>query len=194
VKLGILGGTFDPVHIGHLILAESAREGLGLDKVLFVPAGDPWRKASREVTPAKHRLRMVELAIAANEAFSVDAIEIERKGPSYTVETLQELRARFPEAEMYFLLGEDALADLPHWRDPAGIARLARIAVAPRIGGGEAVDLPFPRDRVLRIDMPHIGISSTWMRERAEKGLSLRYLTPASVVEYILENRLYGFS
>jgi nicotinate-nucleotide adenylyltransferase len=193
MRLGVLGGTFDPVHIGHLVLAETARHQLKLEKVLFVPAGDPWRKPSQAVSSAAHRLRMTELAIEGNTDFGIDTSEIEREGPSYTVETLAALRRQLsPDDELYFLLGEDALADLPHWRDPARIAELAQIAVAPRQGSILVETLPFPRERLIGIEMPYIGVSSTSLRERAERGLSLRYLVPAAVELYILENRLYG--
>jgi len=190
-RVGVLGGTFDPVHVGHLILAEQAREQLRLDRVLFVPAGDPWRKAQRSVTPARHRLAMVRLAVAGNPAFEVDESEIRREGPTYTVETLRELRERLsPDDELFFIVGEDALADLPAWRDPAGIAALALIAVAPR-QGVQAPALPFDASRLVRVEMPFVDISSTDLRERARAGRSLRYLVPDAVEAYIREKGLY---
>lgn len=193
MKLGVMGGTFDPVHIGHLILAEQAREQLGLDSVRFIPAGDPWRKAHLDVTPAAHRLAMARLAVAGNPAFEVDDCEVVREGPTYTVDTLLELRAGLAdEDEVYFLAGNDALADLPNWRDPAGIAEAAYIAVAPREGYELPADLPFARERLVRLSMPYVGISSTDLRVRARRGLSLRYLVPAAVEEYIREHGLYS--
>ena len=123
MRLGALGGTFDPPHLGHLLLAEQAREQLQLDKVLFIPAGDPWRKAGREIAPAAQRLAMTRLAIEGNAAFEVDGREIARDGPTYTVETLAELRAELGAGdELVFIVGQDALADLPNWRNPGGIA------------------------------------------------------------------------
>ena len=192
MRLGILGGTFDPPHVGHLILAELAREQLGLDKVRFIPAGDPWRKSFREVTPAERRLEMTLLAVAGNDAFDVDAREVRREGPSYTVETLRELRLELELTdEIFFLAGEDALADLPWWREPAAIAALAWIVVAPREGVELRTDLPFPAERLLRLEMPYIGISSTDLRRRAQQRLSLRYLTPPAVEAYIYDHGLY---
>lgn len=192
MRLGVLGGTFDPPHVGHLVLAELAREQLRLDRVRFIPAGDPWRKAHREVTPARHRLEMVRLAVADNAAFEVDDCEVMREGATYTVDTLRLLRAALgPADEVYFLVGEDALVDMAAWRDPAGIADQALIAVAPRDDVELPPNLPIDRDRVVRVDMPYIAISSTELRERARRGLSLRYLVPPAVEAYIRENRLY---
>lgn len=193
MRIGVLGGTFDPIHLGHMILAETARTSLALEKVIFVPAGDPWRKAGRTIAPAEHRLEMTRLAIADNADFELDDSEVRRDGPSYTVETLAGLKERLPGGtELFFLLGEDALADLPYWRDPAGIAALARIAVAPREGTARPTALPFPEDRLVAIDMPYVSISSTWLRERVGKGLGLRYLVPEGVEAYIRDNGLYS--
>ncbi|MPZ49176.1 MAG: nicotinate-nucleotide adenylyltransferase [Dehalococcoidia bacterium] len=190
MRLGVFGGTFDPLHTGHLILAEASREQLQLDRVLFIPAGDPWRKSDREITPASQRLDMVRLATADNPNFEVDDCEVAHEGPSYTVDTLRSLSQRLPEAELYLILGEDALADLPNWRDPAGIASQAMIAVVPR-GGIGMPWLPFPASRLLRVEMPYIGISATELRRRSRRGLSLRYLVPAAVEAYIREQGLY---
>jgi nicotinate-nucleotide adenylyltransferase len=200
MRAGVLGGTFDPIHIGHLVLAEQAREQLGLEEVLFVPAGDPWRKAGKRVTPAADRLAMVELAIEGNPAFRLSRIEVDRPGPSYSVETLAALRGERPEAELYFIVGEDALFDLPNWKDPAGIVSLAYIAVAARgpasrLGGLSASDLEGVvrglGHRFVRIHMPAIGVSATDLRERARRGASIRYLVPDAVARYIAERNLY---
>lgn len=200
VRVGVLGGTFDPIHIGHLVLAEQAREQLALGEVLFVPAGDPWRKAGRRITPAGDRVAMVELAIAGNPAFHVCRIEVERPGPSYSVETLARLAAERPEAELYFILGEDALFDLPNWKDPAGIVSLARIAVAARGPGSRLDALPPERlerlvpglgARFVRVEMPAIGVSATDLRERVRRGATVRYLVPEAVERYIRERGLY---
>lgn len=195
-KVGILGGTFDPVHIGHLLLAECAREELGLERVIFVPAGRPWRKAAREVSPAEHRLAMLRLAVAGNDAFDVSTIEVEREGPSYTVETLEELRRRDPDASLFFIVGEDALADLPNWRQPQRILELATVAVAARTGEGPSLRqaeamMPGLVARAVWLRMPVIEISATGIRERVRLGLSIRYRVPAAVEAYIREHGLY---
>ena len=193
MRLGVLGGTFDPPHVGHLIVAEFAREQLHLDSVRFIPAGDPWRKAGRDIAAAPHRLAMTRLAVADNESFAVDDREVQRSGPSYTVDTLREIKEQSlpPDGELFFVLGEDALVDLPYWRDPAAIAALARIAVVPR-AGNPPVDLPFVSERVVRVEMPYIGINSTLVRERTRLGLSLRYLVAPAVAAYIREQGLYA--
>ena len=193
MRIGVLGGTFDPPHIGHLILAEYAKEQLSLDKILFIPAGDPWRKADRDVTPATHRLAMTLLAVQGNRSFEVDDCEVRREGATYTVETLQFLRTRLQkDDELIFIVGQDALADTPTWREPQGIAAVAQIAVAPRTEVELPADLPFDRKSLLIVDMPPIDVSSTNLRERARRGLSLRYQVPAAVETYIHDNHLYG--
>jgi nicotinate-nucleotide adenylyltransferase len=189
MKVGILGGTFDPIHLGHLILAEAAREQLGLNRVLFIPAGDPWRKAGREIAPAGDRLAMVRLAVAGNPHFEVETCEVEREGPSYTLDTLHLLRTRDADAAFYLILGADAYADLPHWHEPALIAREAVLAVAGRPDVAEAQSIPDAQ--VVGIDMPAIDISATDLRRRARGGLSLRYLVPGPVEAYIFDHALY---
>lgn len=184
------------MHIGHLLLGECAREELGLESVLFVPAGQPWRKANREVSAVEHRLAMLQLAVADNPAFRVSTIEVERAGPSYTVETVVTLRQQHPGAQLFLVLGEDALADLPRWRDPARILELATVAVAARSGDGpnlreaEAI-LPGLVARAVWLRMPIVEISATGIRERVRLGLSIRYRVPAPVESYIREHRLY---
>ena len=189
MRLGIYGGTFDPVHIGHLVLAESARTQLDLARVLFVPAGDPWRKSRPAITPAEQRFRMIELAIADNPGLGADDSELLRKGPSYTAETLREFSAKADE--LFFLLGEDALQDLPYWRKPEEIVRYATLAVAER-DGADADHRALPEGtRLARLDMPLLAVSSTEIRRRVREGLSIRYLVPADVEAYIRENQLY---
>ena len=191
MRLGVLGGTFDPPHTGHLVLAEHAREQLGLGKVLWVPAGEPWRKPDRRVTPGEQRAEMVALAIEGNEAFELSRLEIERAGPSYSVETLEALRAQYPDDELVFIIGRDALLDLPDWRRPERLVELATLAVAPR-AGRDVVDAPPGLDaRIEQIDMPRIDISATDLRSRAAEGRSLRYLVPDAVERYIRERGLY---
>jgi nicotinate-nucleotide adenylyltransferase len=201
VRLGVLGGTFDPPHVGHLILAEEARTRLELEKVLFVPAGDPWRKAAREITAAQHRLAMVRLMVASDPYFEVSTLEVERQGPSYAVDTLQALHEQHgPRLELYFILGEDALHDLPHWKEPARILSLAWLAVAARPSSEPWSDpdleaaVPSLSERVVPLPMPAVDISSTALRERARAGLSLRYLVPLPVEEYIRRHGLYRAS
>ena len=203
MRLGILGGTFDPIHLGHLLLAEECREILALDKVLFVPAGQPWLKAGQPLTAAIHRLRMVELATADNPHFEVLRWEVERPGPSYTVDTLERLRVELgSDAELHFILGLDALADFPRWKDPERILQLANLAVVPRPGystEGDADDIvagiksryPAYADRITRLAVASVAISATDLRRRAAIGQSLRYRTPAAVGEYIGEKGLY---
>ena len=194
MRIGILGGTFDPIHTAHLILAEQARQQLSLDVVKFVPAGDPWRKAARSITAPQRRLEMARLAIQGNNSFDVDDREIVRGGATYTVDTLREFRAEMAsDDELYFVTGEDALADIANWRDPAGIAEAAFIVVAPREGAPERVDA-VPQSRLIWLAMPHIGISSTLLRQLARSGASLRYMVPDAVDAYIKETGLYSES
>jgi nicotinate-nucleotide adenylyltransferase len=193
LRFGVLGGTFDPVHLGHLLLAEEAREQLGLERVLFVPAGQPWRKAARQISAARHRLAMLRLATEGNPAFEVSDIETARPGPSYTGETLARIREERKEAELFFVMGEDALADLPNWRDPDRILELAMLAVARRTGedSGSPELVAIAPGREVWLSMPTIGISSSDIRERVAKGLSIRYLVPAAVETYIRKQKLY---
>jgi nicotinate-nucleotide adenylyltransferase len=200
MNLGVLGGTFDPPHIGHLILAEEARLALALGQVLFVPAGDPWRKAGRDLSPRQDRLAMVRLAIGDDPHFAVSTIEIEKEGPSYTAETLTALHEQLePETGVFFIMGADSLADFPHWHEPQRILELARLAVAERpepedvgLEEGLAEDLARAmRERVVWLRMPLIAISASGVRDRVRQGLSIRYWVPAAVEEYIREHGLY---
>ena len=198
MRLGVLGGTFDPIHVGHLILGEETRVQLGLDRVLYLPAGDPWRKAGRRITPREHRLTMVQLATADNPYFGVSRIEIDEPGPSYTSNTLARLLEEYgPETDLYFILGRDALADLPNWRNPAKILALARLAVAER-PGWSAADQPETEarieslgGRIIRIEMPEVAISATRTRVQLARGHSVRYQIPDLVLNYITERGLY---
>jgi nicotinate-nucleotide adenylyltransferase len=197
VRLGVLGGTFDPPHLGHLVLAEAAREQLGLDRMLWVPTGDPWRKSSQAVTPAEHRCAMVRLAVEDNPAFELSTIEVDREGPSYSVDTLTTLAKDFPLWECFFILGLDALHDLPNWRQPERVIELATLAVAPR--GGERPDaaeleglLPGLSERVVWLEMPRIDISATELRRRAAEGRSLRYQVLPAIDTYIMRHGLYA--
>ncbi len=194
MPVGLLGGTFDPPHLGHLVLGECARVQLGLDRVAFMPAGDPWRKAGRDVSAAGHRLAMTHLAIAGNPAFRLDEREVERLGPTYTVDTLRELHAQGMD-DVVLILGGDALADMPAWREPDVIAALARLAVAPT--GADAGEQAWLAAQIgldappIVVEMPPLPVSSTLVRERVREGRPIRYLVPEAVETYIREHGLY---
>jgi nicotinate-nucleotide adenylyltransferase len=196
VNIGVLGGTFDPIHIGHLVIAEEARIKLELRKVFFVPAGQPWLKLDRNITPAVHRVEMVRRAIADNPHFKLCTLEVERVGPSYTVDTLTMLQKQLgSEASLFFILGRDTLAELPLWKEPQKVVQLCRLVVPPRLGSKDLKHLetaiPGLLDKVIQLDMPVIGISSSEIRQRLAQGLSIRYLVPDKVAEYIAKQKLY---
>jgi nicotinate-nucleotide adenylyltransferase len=196
VNIGVLGGTFDPVHIGHLVVAEEARMKLGLSEVLFVPAGQPWLKQDRDITPAIHRVEMVRRAIADNPYFKLSTLEVDRSGPSYTVDTLTLLQDQLgSEASLFFVLGRDTLAELPLWKEPRKVIQLCRLVVPPRLGSRDLRHLEeaIPRllERVIQLDMPVIGVSSSEIRQRIARGLSIRYLLPPGVEDYIKCRGLY---
>ncbi len=194
MNIGFLGGTFDPVHVAHLVLAEQARDQLALDQVLFIPAGDPWRKSHRAITAAEHRLAMLRLAIEGNGAFAISDIELRREGPTYTADTLEALAGERLDDAFWFILGADALADLPNWREPERIVKHAMLAVAPRdvreVNAAE-LNIPALAGRLQLFDCPRLAISSTEIRERAAAGRSIRYLVPDAVAAYIEQHNLY---
>jgi nicotinate-nucleotide adenylyltransferase len=195
-RLGVIGGTFDPPHYGHLVLAENARVQLELDRVLFVVAGQPPHKPDRPVTLARHRVAMVEAAIADNAACALSRVDLARPGPHYTVETLALLRRAYPGAALFFLMGGDSLSEFPTWRDPAGIVRQARLAVMRRPGYDPDLEelervVPGGRERVVWLDAPRLDISASDLRRRVQEELPLRYLVPLSVEAYVREHRLY---
>ena len=199
MNIGVLGGTFDPIHIGHLVVAEEARIRLGFREVLFVPAGQPWRKIDRNVTLAVHRVEMVHRAIADNPYFKLCTLEVERPGPSYTVDTLTMLRKQLGnEASLFFILGRDTLAELPLWKEPNKLVQLCRLVVAPRLGSKDLKHLetaiPGLLDQVIQLDMPVIGISSAKIRQRIAQGLTIRYWVAAEVEKYITEQKIYPIS
>jgi len=196
VSIGVLGGTFDPIHMGHLVVAEEARIKLGFKQVLFVPAGQPWLKLDRDVTTASHRVEMVRRAIEDNPHFKLCTLEIERTGPSYTVDTLTMLREQLASGEsLFFILGRDTLAGLPSWKEPKKLVQLCRLVVAPRLGSKNLkhleTDIPGLLDNIIQLDMPVIGISASGIRQRVSQGLSIRYWVPAEVVKYIAEQKIY---
>lgn len=189
--LVLLGGTFDPPHFGHLLLGECARVQFGAAEVRFLPAGDPYRKAGTrpggaDPTPAYHRLAMTRLAVAGNSAFRVDDRETRRQGPTYTVDTLEELRAELGAGgpELILVLGSDAVADMPNWKTPGRILELARVVVAEKDGAARD-------ERFARVEMPRLPISSTLIRERVARRQPVRYLVPDAVAAYIAAEALY---
>jgi nicotinate-nucleotide adenylyltransferase len=196
MRLGIYGGTFDPIHLGHLILAEACREACGLDAVWFVVAGAPPHKPG-DRTDVSDRLDMVRYAIAGNPAFAVSEIEAKRPGPHYSVETLEAITRDRPEDELFFLIGADSLVDLPHWRQPDRIGSLATLVVANRPGipapdraALEAALGPDARP-ILDVTIPPIGIASKDLRRKVGEGRSIRYQVPRAVEAYIAERGLY---
>lgn len=188
-RIGIYGGTFDPIHIAHLVLAERAREQLELDKVLFLPAAIPPHKKDRGISDGKRRLEMVEIAVAGNPAFEASPLELNRTGVSYTIDTLHDLGKEYPGVELVLLVGADMLEDIPNWRLPEEIVRIAVIGYAER--PGIAVTHSLPSSRVRRIEMAPMDVSSTEIRLRVREGQSIRYVVPAGVEAYIHAHHLY---
>lgn len=200
MRIGIFGGTFDPIHHGHLILAEQCREQCRLDEVWFVPAALPPHKLDRSISPAKFRTEMLELAISGNPCFRLNRIELDRSGPSYTVATLDQLRTDEPTNELFLLVGADSLRDLPTWREPRRILELA-IVVAVNRGQPSVADSNAARElaenlgadpsRVQIVQMPGIDISATDIRQRVATGRTIRYLVPRAVEMYLREHPVY---
>ena len=198
MNIGVLGGTFDPVHNGHLILAEEARSWLNLAEVLFVPAGQPWLKVDRPISPAEHRLQMLRLALVDKAHFKLSAMEIERAGPSYSLDTITEIREGLgSEDELFFILGWDNLAELTQWREPSRLIELCYLVAAPRPGYPRPnlknleVSIPGISTRVMLMKKPEVDITASAIRERVPKGLSVRHLVPEPVNRYIKEHKLY---
>ena len=199
-RIGILGGTFDPPHLGHLLIAETARVALELESVLFVPAGEPWLKSGQRITPAEHRLRMVHLATADHPDFCVSDCEVRRSGASYTVDTLRELRDGYcPATELYFIVGSDVLDQFHRWKEPEGILELCRLAVIERPGGpAEGIGILSERfpdavasGAVVSVAGPRVDFSASELRRILAAGLSTRYQIPDPVAAYIAEHELY---
>lgn len=185
-RIGVFGGTFDPPHLGHVALAEWAREQLDLDRVLFVPAGDPPHKRGRPLSPAASRVAMTRLAVKGHPGFGVETLEVRRRGPSFTIDTLRALHARHPGARLFLILGEDSLAEFATWREPAAIRKLATLVVARRPGSRAS------RGRgVTWLDNPLFDLSSSGIRARARSGRSIRALVPAAVARYLERRHLY---
>jgi nicotinate-nucleotide adenylyltransferase len=195
---GVLGGTFDPIHLGHLVVAEEVRFQLGLAEVLFIPTGQPWLKSDRAVATARLRLEMVRLATRGNPHFKVSTIETDRPGPSYTVDTMEMLwRQAGDGAELWFFLGGDALAELPKWREPQRLIQLCRLAAFARPGFPlpplEPLELAIPglSQRVTSVEVSQIDISASEIRRRVAQGVSIHDLVPETVERYIQEHGLY---
>ena len=200
MRLGLFGGSFDPIHLGHLVLAESAREQCELEQVWFLPAAVPPHKQGRQLTSGERRVEMLELAIGGHTGFGVSSHEIERGGVSYTVQTLEHFRSLDPDGELFFILGADMLADLPNWREASRVCELALPIVACRAGNAEPdfsclADIARPEriDQIRRhrIESPLIELSSTEIRGRVAEGSSIRYRTPRAVEKYIQTHGLY---
>ncbi len=187
MKIGILGGTFNPIHIGHLILAEEIREKLGLDKIVFVPTCIPPHKSSADVAQPRHRLAMIKAAIKGNRHFSVSDVEIKRKGPSYTIDTLKEFKDRYPGHDMYFITGSDLLNYLDAWKDLDQVITMVKFVVATRPG--------YPLEKIpsyiKTVDIRAVDISAFEVRQCVKEGKSFRYLVPEAVFGYIEKHSLY---
>lgn len=195
-RIGILGGTFDPPHVGHLILAQHAVDAIGLTRLLFMPAADPPHKQQETKTPVNHRLAMLECATLDNAQFSISRVDVDRPGPHYSVDMLRLVQVEYPQANLYFIMGGDSLRDLPKWHKPQELISLCRIAVMRRPQSVISVDmhsaiLPELEERLTIVDAPLIDISSTAIVARIEAGLSIRYLVPDAVLSYINTNQLY---
>lgn len=196
MRIGVMGGTFDPVHKGHLAIARSAAEQLDLDRVLFIPTGHPHFKLDRDIAPADERARMVALAIEDDPLFELDTREIERPGVTYTADTLEELVQTYPKSSLFFITGADSAVTLPRWKRAEEIARLCTIVVAHRPGDAELfvpdvlASAPIDFD-VIYIDAPQIDVSSTSVRERAAWGEDVSDSVPLEVAQHIAEQGLY---
>jgi nicotinate-nucleotide adenylyltransferase len=189
-----MGGTFDPIHHGHLVAASEVQSWFGLSEVVFVPTGQPWQKSDRTVSPAEHRYLMTVIATASNPRFWVSRVDIDRDGPTYTADTLRDLRRQMPDADLYFITGADALMDIFTWRDAAGLFELAHFVGCTRPGfdmDGSTLK-GIPEDRVTIVEIPALAISSTDCRERQRAGDPVWYLVPDGVVQYINKHSLYA--
>lgn len=192
-RVGVMGGTFDPIHHGHLVAASEVQAWYDLDEVVFVPTGQPWQKADREVSPAEDRYLMTVIATASNPRFSVSRVDVDRRGPTYTIDTLTELSAERPGAELFFITGADALAQIVTWHDAQRIFKLAHFVGCTRPGTtiDDTTLVGLPADRVTIIEVPALAISSSECRARASLGEPVWYLVPDGVVQYIAKRGLY---
>ena len=186
MRVGILGGTFDPIHIGHLIAASSVYEALNLDSVVFIPAGDPWQKRDRDLSTGQQRLEMVKLATENDARFQVSDVEIARSGPTYAVDTVREWQRLNPSDELFWIVGSDALSGIPSWHEWEAFVSAVTIVAVNRVGQNDAVPFDF-----VSVDMPEIRISATELRDRFTNGLDTQYLVPKNVSQYISDQGLY---
>jgi len=198
MKIGVLGGTFDPIHIGHLKVAEEVTARLNLSEIIFMPAGQPWLKGDNLISLAEHRVEMVRLAIAGKPYFKLSTIEIDRAGPTYTVDTMDELRRQLGSGhELFFILGWDNLIQLPQWQEPSRLVKLCRLVAVPRVGYPDidlsSLDAVIPGlyQRVILLDSPRVDINASIIRQRVGQGLSIHHLVPEPVERYIKQHRLY---
>ncbi|MDR2703729.1 MAG: nicotinate-nucleotide adenylyltransferase [Cellulomonadaceae bacterium] len=190
-RIGIMGGTFDPIHNGHLVAASEVAWALNLDEVIFVPTGNPNFKQDKHVTPAEHRYLMTVIATSSNPKFSVSRVDIDRPGVTYTVDTLKDLKAQYPDADLYFISGADAISQILNWHDAEKLWELADFVAVGR--PGSALELSgIPYGEVTVVEIPALAISSTDVRRRAHAGMPIWYLVPDGVVRYIEKYRLYG--
>ncbi len=186
-----MGGTFDPIHHGHLVAASEVQHLLRLDEVVFVPTGQPWQKSERKVAPAEHRYLMTVIATASNPRFSVSRVDIDRDAPTYTIDTLRDLHAQRPGADLFFITGADALAQILSWKDVGELGELAHFVGVTRPGHQLSSD-GLPGGHVTLTEVPAMAISSTDCRERTSRMEPIWYLVPDGVVQYIAKHRLYG--
>jgi nicotinate-nucleotide adenylyltransferase len=191
MRLGVMGGTFDPIHHGHLVAASEVQSQFGLDEVVFVPTGKPWQKDDRKVSPAEHRYLMTVIATASNPRFTVSRVDIDRPGLTYTIDTLRDLRAERPDDELFFITGADALAQILSWKDSHEMLELAHFIGVTR-PGHELSDQGLPEDKVTLQEVPAMAISSTDCRSRVADGEPVWYLVPDGVVQYINKYSLYA--
>jgi nicotinate-nucleotide adenylyltransferase len=193
-RVGVMGGTFDPIHHGHLVAASEVQSWFNLDEVVFVPTGEPWQKSAREVTSGEHRYLMTVIATASNPRFTVSRADIDRGGPTYTIDTLRDLTAAKPDADLFFITGADALAEIFTWRDASELFTLAHFVGCTRPGYDmDSRSLEgIPPEQVTILEIPALAISSTDCRDRRAKGEPVWYLVPDGVVQYISKHNLYG--
>jgi nicotinate-nucleotide adenylyltransferase len=189
-RVGIMGGTFDPIHHGHLVAASEVAAQFRLDEVIFVPTGAPWQKTERAVSPAEHRYLMTVIATASNPRFWVSRVDVDRPGPTYTIDTIRDIAELRPDAELYFITGADALAQILSWKDQADALMLAHFVGVTR-PGYELSDAHLPADSATLVDVPAMAISSSVCRDRVRAGQPVWYLVPDGVVQYIAKQDLY---